>query len=86
MAKRAKAIPGPTEADLRELPEITDEEWSALREQRRKRPITVRLDGDIINWLKGKEEKYQTAMNRVLRFAMQQDQARKTQKTKRRAS
>ena len=35
MTEPARAIPGPTEADLREMPEITDEEWAAIKEARR---------------------------------------------------
>lgn len=75
-AKRARAIPGPTEEDLREIPEITDEEWAALKAARRKQSVTARLDGDVVAWLKTKEPKYQTAMNRVLRSAMRQDRAK----------
>ena len=76
MAKRARAIPGPTEADLREMPEITDEEWAAIKEARRKQSVTVRIDGDIVAWLKSKEGKYQQHLNRLLRFAMQREQAK----------
>lgn len=35
-----------------------------------KRPVTIRLDADVVDWFKRAEPKYQTAMNRVLRDYM----------------
>ena len=83
MAEAVKKRGGPTGADLREMPEITDEEWAALKAARRKKPVTVRIDPDIVAWLKGKEGKYQQHLNRTLRFAMQQEMAAKARRKKR---
>lgn len=35
-----------------------------------KQAVTIRLDADVVAWFKGREPKYQTAMNRVLRDYM----------------
>jgi uncharacterized protein (DUF4415 family) len=35
-----------------------------------KEPVTVRLDADILSWLKAKGGRYQTHMNAALRDAM----------------
>jgi len=35
-----------------------------------KRSVTMRLDGDIIDWLKGYGRGYQTRVNLMLRYAM----------------
>ena len=36
-----------------------------------KRPVTIRLDADVIDWFRLREPKYQTAINRVLRAHME---------------
>ena len=59
----------PSAADLREIPELTDEELSKLYRPV-KTPVTVRLDGDILAWLKSKGGRYQTHLNQTLRRAM----------------
>jgi uncharacterized protein (DUF4415 family) len=66
-----------SEPDYSDVPEITDEQWAqrmsvseyfALR--RKKQPVTVRLDKDIVAWLQSEGEGYQTRMNAILREAM----------------
>jgi len=37
-----------------------------------KRPVTVRLDADVVAWLKSEGEGYQTRLNKLLRAAMSQ--------------
>jgi uncharacterized protein (DUF4415 family) len=32
-----------------------------------KKPVTIRLDADILDWFKSHSEKYQTAINKALR-------------------
>jgi uncharacterized protein (DUF4415 family) len=61
--------PDPSEADLREIPELTDEELARLYRPV-KAPVTVRLDGDVLAWLKSKGGKYQAHLNATLRNAM----------------
>lgn len=36
-----------------------------------KRSLTIRIDADILAWLKGQGKGYQTRINRILREAMQ---------------
>lgn len=62
--------------DLSDIPEITD--WStAVRHGQFYRPVkqqtSIRLDADVLAWLKGQGKGYQTRMNKILREAMLQD-------------
>ena len=36
-----------------------------------KKQLTVRLDADVLDWLKGQGRGYQTRINRILRIAME---------------
>ncbi len=58
--------------DLSEMPEVLD--WSAAEIGRfyrpPKKPVTMRLDTDIVDWLKSYGRGYQTRVNRLLRHAM----------------
>ena len=62
--------------DLSYIPEITD--WSnAIRHGQFFRPVkqqtSVRLDADVLAWLKAQGKGYQTRMNKILREAMLKD-------------
>ncbi len=37
---------------------------------RAKRAISIRLDADVLNWLRHRSERYQTEINRILRDRM----------------
>jgi len=54
------------------MPEVVD--WSGAEVGRfyrpAKRPVTIRLDEDIIDWLKSYGRGYQTKANLLLRHAM----------------
>jgi uncharacterized protein (DUF4415 family) len=58
--------------DLSDMPEVLD--WSKAEMGKfyrpPKRPVTMRLDGDVIDWLKGYGKGYQTRVNLLLRHAM----------------
>lgn len=58
--------------DLSEIPEVVD--WSGAEMGKFHRPpkksVTIRLDGDVIDWLKGYGRGYQTRVNLLLRHAM----------------
>jgi uncharacterized protein (DUF4415 family) len=58
--------------DLSDMPEVTD--WSgAVRGmfyRPVKQPVTMRLDADVVAWLKGFGPGYQTKANLLLRHAM----------------
>ncbi len=62
--------------DLSDIPEITD--WSnTVRHEQFYRPVkqqtSVRLDADVLAWLKDQGKGYQTRMNAILREAMLKD-------------
>ena len=58
--------------DVSEIPETLD--WSGADIGRfyrpPKKPVTMRLDADVIEWLKGSGPGYQTKANMLLRHAM----------------
>jgi len=68
------AIAAKTDAtiDFSEMPEVID--WAGAEVGRFyrpvKRPVTIRLDEDVIDWLKSYGRGYQTKANLLLRHAM----------------
>ncbi|HEX9198762.1 MAG TPA: BrnA antitoxin family protein [Acidobacteriaceae bacterium] len=62
------------------MPEITD--WSGavvgMFYRPAKRPVTMRLDEDVVAWLKGFGPGYQTKANLLLRHAMMNSGAKKS--------
>ena len=72
--------------DLSDMPEVVD--WSGAEVGRfyrpPKRPVTMRLDADVIEWLKSYGPGYQTKANLLLRHAMKSTLGR-TGSTRRRA-
>jgi uncharacterized protein (DUF4415 family) len=58
--------------DLSDIPEVVD--WSKAEVGRFYRPpkkaVTIRLDTDVLDWLKGFGRGYQTRANMLLRHAM----------------
>lgn len=67
------------EIDLSDLPEVADWTGAVVGKFYRpiKRPVTVRLDADVIAWLKKQGKGYQTRINALLRAAMQRQGPRK---------
>jgi uncharacterized protein (DUF4415 family) len=67
-----------SEIDITEMPPITD--WSnAVRGpfyRPVKRPLSLRLDADIIDWFQRQGQGYQTRMNSVLREYVEQHRER----------
>jgi len=69
------AIAAKTDAtiDFSEMPEVID--WTGAEVGRlyrpSKRPVTMRLDEDVIAWLKSYGNGYQTKANLLLRHAME---------------
>ena len=63
--------------DFSELPELTEKFWqNAVRNpfyRPVKRQLTLRLDADVIAWLRKKGKGYQTRANALLRDAMLRD-------------
>ena len=58
--------------DVSEMPEVLD--WSGAEMGKfyrpPKKPVTIRLDTDIVDWLKSYGRGYQTRVNHLLRHAM----------------
>jgi len=57
-----------------DIPELTDEAWSAAVRGRFFRPvkqqITARVDADVLDWLKSQGKGYQGRLNAILRREM----------------
>jgi uncharacterized protein (DUF4415 family) len=66
------------EIDTSDIPEVKD--WSKAVVGKfyrpRKEPVTIRLDSDVIAWLKAEGPGYQTRINTLLRNAMKPTSAR----------
>jgi uncharacterized protein (DUF4415 family) len=66
-----------SDIDYSDIPEFTDEELErmvrarAARLKKLKQPVSIRLDPDVLQWLKREGSGYQTRINKLLREAMQ---------------
>lgn len=73
---------GDDEPDTSDIPEIPAEAWkNAYRGpgqffKPRKEPVSVRIDMDVVDWLKNKSAGYQTEINAILRREMEADRAK----------
>jgi uncharacterized protein (DUF4415 family) len=58
--------------DLSDMPEVLDWSKAEIGKFYRppKKPVTMRLDADVLEWLKGFGRGYQTRVNFLLRHAM----------------
>ena len=63
-----------SEIDYSDLPKSKPEEWHGATVGKYYRPIkqqiTLRIDADVIDWLKKQGKGYQTRINQLLREAM----------------
>jgi uncharacterized protein (DUF4415 family) len=66
-SRRIRAIRS-DEIDFSDIPELTEEELKSLRPATVQR--TIRLDADVLRWLKSKPGPYQTRINAMLRALM----------------
>src|SRR5579863_4448516 len=68
--------------DLSDMPEVVD--WSKAEVGKFYRPpkkaVTMRLDADVLEWLKGYGKGYQTRVNLLLRHAMASTTVRRVSK------
>lgn len=66
-----------SEIDFSDIPPLKDSFWkNAVRNpfyRPVKRQLTVRLDADVVAWLRRQGKGYQTRLNKVLREAMVED-------------
>lgn len=68
-ARRLAAAP----IDYSDIPPLGDEFFAKARTPwpPAKKQLTVRLDADVLDWLKAQGKGYQTRINRILRAAME---------------
>jgi len=63
--------------DYSDIPATTPEQWKGAAAGKFYRPIkqqlTLRLDADVLAWLKGQGKGYQTRINDLLRQAMSKE-------------
>ena len=59
--------------DYSDVPELDAEFWKAAEvfDRGAKKPITIRIDNDVIAWFKSRGGRYQVLMNQVLRQYME---------------
>jgi uncharacterized protein (DUF4415 family) len=55
--------------DYSDIPELDEAFWknAELRLPETKKGVYIRLDGDVLDWLKGQGKGYQTRINAILR-------------------
>lgn len=55
--------------DYSDIPELDDDFWehAEVKEPEPKKSVTLRLDTDVLNWLKSQGKGYQTKINAILR-------------------
>ncbi len=63
------------EIDTSDIPEVKDWSLAEIGKFYRpiKKPVTLRLDADVLAWLKSQGAGYQTRLNAILRQAMNKD-------------
>jgi len=61
--------------DTADLPEAPESNWRDARRfyKPRKEPISIRIDADVLDWLRRRSERYQIEINRILRKEMEAD-------------
>ena len=55
--------------DYTDIPELDDSFWESavIEYPRKKEPVTLRLDSDILEWFRATGKGYQTRINAILR-------------------
>src|ERR1700726_2763408 len=78
-ARRLDATP----IDYSDIPPLGDEFFTKAKEAwpPAKQQLTIRLDADVLNWLKANGRGYQTRINRILRAAMESTPPRRSRST-----
>jgi len=69
-----------SDIDTTDIPPISDWSKAAVGRFYRpiKKPLTIRLDADVLAWLKGQGKGYQTRINALLRTAMESVESHRT--------
>ena len=65
-----------SEINFADIPETVAADWADAKRGKFYRPVkkqlTVRIDADVLEWLKADGSGYQSRLNRILREAMRQ--------------
>jgi uncharacterized protein (DUF4415 family) len=71
------------EIDYSDIPPLDKSFFAKAREAwpPAKQQLTIRLDADVLNWLKTQGRGYQTRINRILRAAMESQRPRQLRST-----
>jgi uncharacterized protein (DUF4415 family) len=71
------------EIDYSDIPPLDKSFFAKAREAwpPAKQQLTIRLDTDVLNWLKTQGRGYQTRINRILRAAMESQHPRRSSST-----
>ena len=71
------------EIDYSDIPPLDKSFFAKAREAwpPAKQQLTIRLDADVLNWLKSHGRGYQTRINRILRAAMESQRPRRSRST-----
>ena len=64
-----------SEPDTNAIPEAPVSHWQFARKlyRPRKEAISLRLDADVLDWLRRTHERYQPEINRILREKMEEE-------------
>ncbi|MFB3920405.1 MAG: BrnA antitoxin family protein [Terriglobia bacterium] len=75
---RALARLKDSEINLQDVPELTRWRRAMVGKFYRpiKKPLTIRIDADVLAWLKSQGKGYQTRLNGLLRAAMERHSSR----------
>ncbi len=79
LAAQRQAAGNDSDIDFRDVPRLTDEQLAHLvrrRDVRRKIAVSVRLDPQVVDWLKSKGEGHLTRINDILANLMEAEQRR----------
>jgi uncharacterized protein (DUF4415 family) len=74
VAARRQAASNDSDIDFRDIPRLTDKQLAGLvrlRDVRRKVAVSVRLDPDVLHWLKSKGSGHLTRINDILANLME---------------
>lgn len=63
------------EPNTTDIPEAPLENWAYARKffKPRKEAISLRIDADVLDWLRRRGERYQSEINRILRERMESE-------------
>lgn len=76
-AAKRQASGNDSDIDFRDIPRLTDEQLAnlvRLRDVRRKVAVSIRLDPEVLAWLKSKGEGHLTRINDILANLMEAEQ------------